>query len=57
MKVYTIKHLLFLLPVVLFLYLSGCVDSGYNPSYIISDKSHEEKMSRDKEAVESPLPF
>jgi hypothetical protein len=28
---------------ILLLFLSGCVNSAYHPSYIISDKSHEEK--------------
>lgn len=37
----TTMHFTYLLAAFL-LFLSGCVDSGYHPSYIISDKSHEE---------------
>jgi len=38
----------FSLTAVLLLFLSGCVNSGYHPSYIISDKTHEEKSSLDE---------
>jgi hypothetical protein len=35
----------------LFLVFAGCVDSGYHPSYIISDKSHEEYAEQSEESV------
>jgi hypothetical protein len=33
----------------LFLYLSGCVSSGYQPTYIISDTSNEEMTTCNEE--------
>ncbi len=42
---------IFSLVAFLFLFLSGCVDSGYHPSYIISDKTHEEKSNQSEESA------
>jgi hypothetical protein len=36
--------------VILFLFLSGCVNSAYTPSYIISEKSQEIKVDREEES-------
>lgn len=37
--------------IALLLVFAGCVDSGYHPSYIISDKSHEENSDQNEESV------
>ncbi|HEY2810050.1 MAG TPA: hypothetical protein VGJ00_01465 [Rhabdochlamydiaceae bacterium] len=50
MKVFRKFRLPFKLVTALFLYLSGCVSSGYQPTYIISDKSNEEMTTCNEES-------